>query len=91
MVERFLELVEMLVACGDVNVWKVSDSSVSLTFEDFEGFDDDWSEIMREYEEPDLVEELEELIEELGAEGDFYEYLTVNGVEYSIGYASFDI
>jgi len=38
--------------------------TIEVTFEDFEGFDDDWSEIEREYDNPELIESILDFIEE---------------------------
>jgi hypothetical protein len=88
-VERFHEVLDSLAEVGDVSVSHCTDYT-DLTFEDFEGFDDDWSEVFRDYAEPELVEELEDFIEEV-AEGDFYQRFEFDGVTYQVGYGSFDI
>ena len=99
-VERFHEVLDALVECGDVTATQRGDFTrydgtyvapfVDLTFEDFEGFDEDWSEIFRDYVDTALVEELEEFISEV-AEGDFYQHFDFDGVSYQVGYASYDI
>lgn len=99
-IERFHEVLEALVESGDVTTCEVGehtsfDGSIvpaytDLTFEDFEGFDEDWSEIFRDYADTALVEELEEFISEV-AEGDFYQHFDFDGVSYQVGYASYDI
>jgi hypothetical protein len=88
-VERFHEVLDSLAEVGDVAVCQCGDYT-DLTFEDFEGFDDDWSEVFRDYAEPELVEELEDFLDEV-AEGDFYQRFEFDGVTYQVGYASFDI
>jgi len=99
-VERFHEVLDVLVEVGDVTATESGDYTlydgtyvapfIDLTFEDFEGFDEDWSEICRDYAEPKLVEELEEFISEV-AEGDFYQTFEFDGVSYQVGYGSYDI
>lgn len=86
---RFEEIMTTLQDCGDITV-DVREDCVRVTFEDFEGFDDDWSEVDREMVEPALVEELEEFFED-ELDGDFYLYGELFGVDYKVGYASFDI
>lgn len=88
-VERFHEVLDVLVEVGDVTVGQLN-SYTDLTFEDFEGFDDDWSEVLRDYAKPELVEELEEFIEEV-ADGDYYQRFEFDGATYKVGYASFEI
>jgi hypothetical protein len=88
-VERFHEVLDLLAEVGDVAVCQCGDYT-DLTFEDFEGFDEDWSEIFRDYADTALVEELEEFISEV-AEGDFYQHFDFDGVSYQVGYASYDI
>ncbi len=86
-----------LMALGnDVSVREDSiDESYCLhvTFEDFEGFDDDWSEIFRDYDNEDAVDAFCEMLhaECLSFEDDFYVLYHFDGFDVEIGYASFDI
>lgn len=66
---------------------------ISVTLRDFEGFDDDWSEIMRDYDHPEQVEAFEEMLEEECIEefGDLYGYYVFDGFTVELGYSSFDI
>ena len=99
-VERFHEVLDVLVEVGDVTIVRGGDYTdydgtyvepfMDMTFEDFEGFDEDWSEIFRDYSDTALVEELEEFISEV-AEGDFYQTFEFDGVSYRVGYGSYDI
>ena len=90
MEERVLELIALLEASGDLCVERDGEVEVSLTLLDFEGFDDDWSEVFRSYSEPELVDEFEELIEGI-AEGDYYQYFEIGGMSYCLGESSMDI
>ena len=91
MEERVLELIALLEASGDLRVDRdEEEAEVSLTLLDFEGFDDDWSEVFRSYSEPELVDEFEELIEGI-AEGDYYQYFEIGGMSYCLGESSMDI
>ena len=91
MEERVLELIALLEASGDLRVDRdEEEAEVSLTLLDFEGFDDDWSEVFRSYSEPELVDEFEELIEGI-AEGDYYQYFEIDGMSYCLGESSMDI
>lgn len=66
---------------------------IHVTIEDFEGFDDDWSEVTREYDDSEAVERFEEMLEvECSShEGDFYEVYHFDGFDVCLGYASYDI
>ena len=46
----------------DATLW-VHDDVLDVTFEDFEGFDDDWDEVMREYDDEDAVDAFSEMLE----------------------------
>lgn len=87
---EFEALVSQLEVVGDVSRVVMRDGSIHLDLQDFEGFDDDWSEIFRECARPDLVDQFEEFVDEV-AEGDFYQYFELEGVHFCVGYASMDI
>ena len=88
------EMVMDLLATAedDLSVWEYGDS-VSVTVEDFEGFDSDWSEVERELEDEDLVAEVFEALSEgaLSVEEGFYTTFFFEGFSLSWGYASYDI
>lgn len=91
-----LEMMRELETCGDVTVWeRTTDEGTvyDVTMEDFEGFDDDWCEVDREYEREGLVDEFLEALEAqaLRTEGDFYTTYYFDGYAIQIGYASYDI
>ena len=69
------------------------DNEIRLTIDDFEGFDEDWSEVERELENHKAVEEVLEWLEENAdeVEGDYYEYYHFGEITVCVGYASFDI
>ena len=73
--------------------YDVDDNRVNLTINDFEGFDDDWSEIARELVNAAAVEEVLDWLEENSdsADGDFYEYYHFGNIVVEVGYTSFDI
>lgn len=90
------EMMTALEACGDLIVWeRATDEGTvyNVTMEDFEGFDDSWKEIMRDYEREDLVDEFLEALDEqaLRMEGDFYYDYYFDGFRIHLGYASYDI
>ena len=89
---------EMMIAAikalgADASLWECSDGTLDVTIEDFEGFDDDWSEIDREYDDEEAVDAFLEMLEAecLSSEGDFYEDYQFDGFVVRLGYASFDI
>lgn len=92
MFETLMEMLTALEACGDV-YFDVDDTdgSVSVTFEDFDGFDDDWSEIDREYEMPEVVDAVFALLEGCPSEGDYYVTYLVDGRSVEVGFSSYDI
>ena len=73
--------------------YDIDDNRINLTIDDFEGFDDNWREIDREFVDADAVEEVLDWLEENAdsAEGDFYEYYHFGDIVVEVGYTSFDI
>lgn len=67
-------------------------TELAITIDDFEGFDDDWSEIIREYD-GETVDGLIEWLEEhcISEDGDFYSYYEFEGFTVQLGYSSYDI
>lgn len=73
--------------------YDVNDNHIDLTIDDFEGFDEDWSEIYRELVDEDAVEEILKWLEENAdyVDGDFYRYYHFGEIVVEVGYTSFDI
>lgn len=73
--------------------YDVDDNRINLTINDFEGFDDNWSEIDREFVDAKVVEEVLDWLEENAdsPEGDFYEYYHFGDIVVEVRYTSFDI
>lgn len=71
----------------------VNDNYIDLTIDDFEGFDDDWSEVEREFVDEDAVDEVLEWLEENAdyIDGDFYRFYHFGDIEVQVGYTSFEI
>lgn len=85
-------VVNMLKELGEDVSYMMVREELHVTIEDFDGFDEDWSEIDREYNEEaveDFVEWLEAQAQEV--EGDYYKYYHLEGVVVCVGYASYDI
>ena len=77
----------------DASLWEYSDGTLGVTIEDFEGFDDDWSEVDREYDDEEAVDAFLEMLEAecSSQEGDFYVVYHFEDFDVRLGYASFDI
>lgn len=88
--EMMMTMLETLVQAGDVELRRESDTEICVDFVDFIGFDDDWCEEFRDYTLPELVEQVEDIIAELGT-GDYYHEVVLDGVGFMFGYTSFDI
>ena len=73
--------------------YEVINNRINLTIDDFEGFDEDWSEVDREYVDEDAVDEVLEWLEENAdcVDGDFYHYYHFGDIVVEVGYTSFDI
>ena len=92
---RFEKMMAMVEALGDdASMWYDEEEKVlDVTLRDFEGFDDDWSEIMRDYDHPEAVEAFKEMLETecSSQEGDFYFDYHFDGFTVELGYSSYDI
>lgn len=88
------QLIKRLEALGeDVSYYTFSNGEISITINDFEGFDEDWDEIYRDLNHP---EEIAALLEDLEsecshAEGNFYTTYFFDGFQVCVGYSSYDI
>ena len=89
--EMMLTAIEALGA--DASLWDEEDYCLDVTLEDFEGFDADWSEVDREYDDEEAVDAFLEMLEAecSSREGDFYVVYHFEGFDVQLGYASFDI
>ena len=91
MFETLMEMLHTLETAGDVSMRTDADGVLCLTFDDFDGFDEHWSEVTREYAMPELVDEVFDLLDSCPCVGDYYVTYTVEGHEVEVGYASMDI
>ena len=93
MFEEMMMMVRALEAVGDVMFNDWTDGSYDITFCDFEGFDEDWEEVMRDYADEMGVEALQEWLEEhcVSQEDDFYVVYHFEGFDVQVGFTSFDI
>ena len=90
MFEKLCEMLRTLESVGDVSV-DLDEFDLDVTFEDFDGFDEEWSEISRDYVMPELVDKVFDLLGQCDHEGDFYVTYFVDGHRVEVGFGSFDI
>lgn len=87
------EILALAKALGaDMSVWVMQNGDVHLTVCDFEGFSEDYEEIMRDYDE-DAVDALFDLLERrcVSIERNLYTTFHMGGYDVIWGYESFDI
>ena len=82
---------------NDVVYFDFTDNSertrIEVDFNDFVGFDEDWCEVLREFDNPVGVEEFEKFLERncnSSVEG-FYSIYNFDGFYVQVGYTSYDI
>lgn len=90
-----MELVGMMMQAqenGDAFVDFYGDA-LHFTVNDFEGFDEDWSEVDHEFVNAELVEAIEDALDEMADEvvGDFYVEYHFGDAVVELGYTSYDI
>lgn len=85
-------MVKMLVAlqAGEDVRYSHRGDVYYVTVEDFEGFDDDWCEIYRDYSDAALVDEFECWLEEQASSEEDYCY-HFDGFSVQLSYSSWDI
>ncbi len=86
-------VMELLATAGeDLSIDTRLNGDISVTVEDFDGFDEEWEEIERDYDE-DLIDSIEDKLEELAdsVDGDYYRYYHFDGFTVVWGHSSFDI
>ena len=89
----YQEVLERVSMVEDVSVYEFSSGErIDLTVEDFDGFDEDWREIFRDYDEEAVAELLDWLEEHaVEVEDDFYTVYHFEGFEVHLGFGSYDI
>lgn len=94
MLEMLLKMLEELGedVSFDLFEHEEEDSVLYVTVEDCEGFDENWSEIMREYD-ADAIQVVVAWLEEhcVSREDCYSIYYQFEGFEVRFGYASYDI
>lgn len=92
MFEAFEMIIARLVASEDAFIDRVVDSCYYITIDDFEGFDDDYCEIMRDYVDEEMIDALFELLESADSiEGDMYTVYRFADFSVRVGFTSYDI
>ena len=73
--------------------YEVMDNRIELSINDFEGFDEHWSEIDREFIDEDAVGEVLKWLEENAdyIDGYLYRYYHFGEIIVEVGYTSYDI
>lgn len=86
-------IIAQLNRISEDSMYDITDNEIELILCDFEGFDENWSEIEREFVDEDAVDEVLEWLEENAdsIDGDFYRYYHFGDIVVKVGYTSFDI
>ena len=86
-------VMELLASAGDDLIVMDWDDSIDVEINDFEGFDDEWAEIIRDVENGELVDSIYETLkkEAISVDEDFYVEFKFDGFSVSWGYASYNI
>ena len=94
MFEAFEMIMNRLESTGDASVSIWHDEIIVVTLEDFDGFDSNYAEIAREYEDREMVEALMELLKSCDTvedEDDWRVYHLIENHKVYLTYASEDI
>ena len=91
MFEMLMMVLTRLETSDDCTFYE-ADRHFDVTLCDFDGFDDDWSEVMRDYADQEMVDDLFELLDRADrTEGDFYVTYYFEDCSLTLGYESYDI
>lgn len=92
MKNELLKMLNELEETNDVDFYEDKDT-LHVNFNDFEGFDEDWEEIFRDYENGGLVHQVLNFLENncKSQEGDLYKEFIFDDFNVIVGYSSFDI
>lgn len=88
--EQILTMAETL---GDDACIHDCDDEIFVEFDDFAGFDEDWSEITRKFDDIDAVRAFRKMLAEeaLEIDDDFYTTYYFDGLTVKTGYTSYSI
>ena len=89
----FEMMIAAIEALGNDAFYDVVGEEINVTLNDFAGFDEDYCEIMRDYDNEQAVENFLKMLanECISFKDNFYKDYKFDGVTVSLGYASFDI
>ena len=90
--EELLKMLEESKNLGDVDYY-TCENELNIDFNDFDGFDDEWNEIERKYNNENLVNQILNYIETNATliKDSLYQTYQLNDKIIVIGYTSFDI
>lgn len=90
--KQLLKMLEESKNLGDVDYYTY-ENELNIDFNDFDGFDDEWNEIDREYTNENLVNQILNYIEANAVlvKDSLYQTYKLNDKTIVIGYTSFDI
>ena len=89
----FNTLMTMINACKDDVDFEIERNAIYLTVDDFIGFDEDWNEVMRDYDHPEEVNALLDWLDNncVSQTDDLYVVYFFNGFTVHLEFTSFDI
>ena len=87
--DKLMELLNN--ASADVDFEFTEDNFLDVTINDFEGFDEEWNEILRECVNAQAVENVLDFLNQFNCKGGLYKVYQVDELLVQVGYTSFDI
>lgn len=90
--KKLLKMLEESKNLGDVDYYTY-ENELNIDFNDFDGFDDEWNEVEREYTNENLVNKILNYIETNATliKDSLYQTYQLDDKTIVIGYTSFDI
>ena len=88
-----IEILKMLTDLGDDAYVYEHGDDISVDLNDFEGFDENWSETMRDYDNPKKVQQALDTLQRTAIiiEDNFYTTYHFEDCSVIVGYASYEI
>ena len=89
----FNTVMTMIRNCKNDVDFEIEQNTIYLTVDDFEGFDENWNEIMRDYDHPEEVNILLDWLNKncISKTKNLYVNYSFNGFAVQLGFTSFDI
>ena len=87
------KMMEILKGLENDIMFHVTNTGFDVTIRDFDGFDENWSAIIRKYNNPKKVYDFEKMLEKecISIIDDYYTIYRFNDFELELGYSSYDI